>query len=383
MPLYHDDDQAMLADSATQFMAEEGAIGKQLRHWRDRDCKDGFGHDLWAQFGEMGFTGILVDEDQGGLGMGHVEAGIVLEEVGRNLTPSPFLTSSVLAATALKHGSNEVKGRYLPGLVEGKSVFAVAIDETAKHRPERITTRAEKSGNGFKLSGSKSFVLHGASADMIVVAARTSGNDDDREGITLFAVPKDAANMSHDAVRLVDTSVATHTKFDGVELDGDAVIGEIDDGRRILDAVLRAGRVGAAAEGVGVARGAMDMTIDYLKQRKQFGKMIGEFQALQHRASHLYSEVEIARAVTIKAQQVLDDAGMDGSAQSEVMSSVAKAKVGKSAGLAVREGIQMHGGIGMTDEYDIGFYMKRERALQEFLGDQYYHANRVAELSGY
>ncbi|MEE4538773.1 MAG: acyl-CoA dehydrogenase family protein [Erythrobacter sp.] len=383
MPLYHDDDQAMLADSATQFMAEEGAIGKQLRHWRDRDCKDGFGHDLWAQFGEMGFTGILVDEDQGGLGMGHVEAGIVLEEVGRNLTPSPFLTSSVLAATALKHGSNEVKGRYLPGLVEGKSVFAVAIDETAKHRPERITTRAAKSGNGFKLSGSKSFVLHGASADMIVVAARTSGNDDDREGITLFAVPKDAANMSHDAVRLVDTSVATHTKFDGVELDGDAVIGEIDDGRRILDAVLRAGRVGAAAEGVGVARGAMDMTIDYLKQRKQFGKMIGEFQALQHRASHLYSEVEIARAVTIKAQQVLDDAGMDGSAQSEVMSSVAKAKVGKSAGLAVREGIQMHGGIGMTDEYDIGFYMKRERALQEFLGDQYYHANRVAELSGY
>jgi alkylation response protein AidB-like acyl-CoA dehydrogenase len=289
----------------------------------------------------------------------------------------------VLAATALKHGSNEVKGRYLPGLVEGKSVFAVAIDETAKHRPERITTRAAKSGNGFKLSGSKSFVLHGASADMIVVAARTSGNDDDREGITLFAVPKDAANMSHDAVRLVDTSVATHTKFDGVELDGDAVIGEIDDGRRILDAVLRAGRVGAAAEGVGVARGAMDMTIDYLKQRKQFGKMIGEFQALQHRASHLYSEVEIARAVTIKAQQVLDDAGMDGSAQSEVMSSVAKAKVGKSAGLAVREGIQMHGGIGMTDEYDIGFYMKRERALQEFLGDQYYHANRVAELSGY
>ncbi|MGB7418907.1 MAG: acyl-CoA dehydrogenase family protein [Erythrobacter sp.] len=383
MPLYHDDDQAMLADSATQFMAEEGAIGKQLRHWRDRDCKDGFGHDLWAQFGEMGFTGILVDEDQGGLGMGHVEAGIVLEEVGRNLTPSPFLTSSVLAATALKHGSDEVKGRYLPGLVEGKSVFAVAIDETAKHRPERITTRAEKSGNGFRLSGSKSFVIYGASADMIVVAARTSGNDDDREGITLFAVPKDAANMSHDAVRLVDTSVATHTKFDGVELDGDAVIGEIDDGRRILDAVLRAGHVGAAAEGVGVARGAMDMTIDYLKQRKQFGKMIGEFQALQHRASHLYSEVEIARAVTIKAQQVLNDAGMDGSAQAEMMSSVAKAKVGKSAGLAVREGIQMHGGIGMTDEYDIGFYMKRERALQEFLGDQYYHANRVAELSGY
>jgi len=379
MALYHDDDQAMLADTATQFMAEQGSIAKQLRHWRDRDCPDGFGHDLWKQMAEMGFTGMIVDEADGGLGMGHVEAGIVLEEIGRNLTPSPFLASSVLAASALTHGSDDVKGRYLPGLVSGDSVFAVAIDETAKHRPERIATRAEKSGNGFKLSGAKSFVVHGASADMIVVAARTSGSDEDADGITLFAVPKDAANMSHDAVRLVDSSVATHTKFDGVELDGDAVIGEVDCGREILDAMLRAGRVGAASEGVGVARGAMDMTVDYLKQRKQFGKLIGEFQALQHRASHLYSEVEIARAVTIKAQQLLD-AGSD---QAELMSSVAKAKVAKAAGLAVKEGVQMHGGIGMTDEYDIGLYMKRDRALQEFLGDQYYHAGRVAQMSGY
>lgn len=379
MPLYHDEDQAMLADTATSFMAEEGNIAKQLRHWRDRDCPDGFGHALWKQMAEMGFTGMLVGEGDGGLGMGHVEAGIVLEEIGRNLTPSPFLTSSVLAATALKHGSNDLKGRYLPGLIAGESVFAVAIDETAKHRPGRITTRAEKSGNGFKLTGSKSFVIHGASADMLVVAARTSGTDEDGDGITLFAVPKDAANMSHDAVRLVDSSMATHTRFDGVVLDGDAVIGEIDGGRDILDAVLSAGRVGAAAEGVGVARGAMDMTVDYLKQRKQFGKVIGEFQALQHRAAHLYSEVEIARAVVIKAQQLLDA----GAQSADLMSSVAKAKVAKAAGLAVKEGVQMHGGIGMTDEYDIGFYMKRDRALQEFLGDAYFHANRVAEMSGY
>ena len=379
MPLYHDEDQAMLADTASQFMAEEGAIAKQLRHWRDRDCKDGFGHALWKQFAEMGFTGILVDEDDGGMGMGHVEAGIVLEQIGRNLTPSPFLTSSVLAATALKHGSADLKGRYLPGLIEGDSVFAVAVDEAPKHRPERIATRAEKSGNGFKLSGQKSFVIHGASADMLVVAARTSGADDDAEGITLFAVPKDAANMSHDAVRLVDSSMATHTRFDGVELDGDAVIGEVDGGRAILNRMLNAGRIGAAAEGCGVAGGAMDMTIDYLKQRKQFGKLIGEFQALQHRAAHLYSEVEIARAVTIKAGQLLDA----DSEQADLMVAVAKAKVAKAAGLAVKEGVQMHGGIGMTDEYDIGLYMKRDRALQEFLGDAYYHADRVARLSGY
>lgn len=379
MPLFHTEDQAMLADSASGFMAEEGNISKQLRHWRDRDCKDGFGHALWKQMAEMGFTGMLVSEDDGGLGMGHVEAGIVLEEIGRNLTPSPFLTSSVLAATALGHASSDLKGRYLSGLIAGDSVFAVAIDETAKHRPSRIGTKAEKSGNGFKLSGSKSFVIQGASSDMIVVAARTSGSDEDEDGITLFAVPKDASGMSQNPVRLVDSSMASHITFDGVELDGDAVIGEVDGGREVLNAMLAAGRVGAAAEGVGVASGAMEMTIDYLKQRKQFGKVIGEFQALQHRAAHLYSEVEIARAATIKAQQLLDE----GAPSADLMTSVAKSKVAKAAGLAVKEGVQMHGGIGMTDEYDIGLYMKRDRALQEFLGDAYFHANRVAQLSGY
>ncbi len=379
MPLYHDEDQAMLAESASQFMGEEGAIAKQLRHWRDRDCKDGFGHGLWKQFAEMGFTGIMVGEGDGGMGMGNVEAGIVLEQIGRNLTPSPFLTSSVLAATALNHGSDDMRGRWLPGLLSGESVFAVAIDEGAKHRPERVATKAEKSGNGFKLTGRKDFIVQGASADMLVVAARTSGGDSDKDGITLFAVPKDVANMSHEPVRLVDSSMATHTTFDGVELDGDAVIGEVDGGREVLNKVLMAGRVGSAAEGVGVASGSMDMTVDYLKQRKQFGKLIGEFQALQHRAAHLYSEVEIARAATIKAAQLLDA----GSEQADLMASVAKAKVAKAAGLAVKEGVQMHGGIGMTDEYDIGLYMKRDRALQEFMGDAYYHANRVAELSGY
>ena len=306
MPLYHDEDQAMLAETAEQFMAEQGGIQKQLRHWRDRNCKDGFGHELWKQFAEMGFTGILVGENHGGLDMGHVEAGSVLEEIGRNLTPSPFLSSSVLAATALQHGSDDVKTRWLPDMVAGEKVYAVAIDEGAKHRPERIACKAEKSGNGFRLSGKKDFVVYGASAEMIVVAARTSGSDSDEDGVTLFAVPQDANGMSHDSVRLVDSSMASHITFDGVELDGDAVIGEVDGGRSVLNAMLTAGRVGAAAEGVGVARGAMDMTVDYLKQRKQFGKLIGEFQALQHRAAHLYSEVEIARAVTIKAAQLLD-----------------------------------------------------------------------------
>ena len=379
MPLYHTDDQAMLADTAREFLGTEGSIAKQLRHWRDINCKDGFGHGLWQQMAELGLTGMLVAEADGGLGMGHVEAGIVLEEIGRNLTPSPFLTSAVMAATALGDAGADLKARYLPGLIAGSNVFAMAIDEGPKHRPERIATRAARSGNGFVLSGSKSFVVHGSSADMLVVAARTAGADDDADGITLFAVPKDAAGLSQDKVRLVDSSQATHVTLDGVQLDADAVIGEVDGGRALLSKVLNAGRIGAAAESVGVAAGAFDMTATYLKQRKQLGRLIGEFQALQHRAAHLYSEIEIARAVTIKAQQLLDA----GSERAELMVSVAKAKAGKAAGLAVREGVQMHGGIGMTDEYDIGLYMKRDRALAEFMGDQYYHAERVAQLSGY
>ena len=379
MPLYHTDDQTMLADTARAFMAEEGAIAKQLRHWRDTNCKDGFGHGLWQQMAEMGFTGLLVAEADGGLGMGHVEAGIVLEEIGRNLTPSPFLTSSVMAASAIGAGSADLKARWLPGLIAGESVFAVAVDEGAKHRPERIKTRAERAGNGFRLTGAKDFVVHGGSADMLVIAARTAGADDDDAGITLFAVPRDAAGLSQDAVRLVDSSIATHLKLENVELDGDAVIGEVDGGRDVLNRMLAAGRVGAAAESVGVARGAFEMTVTYLKQRKQFGQLIGEFQALQHRGSHLYSEIEIARAAVIKAQQLLDGA----SEKAELMVSVAKAKAGKAAALAVKEGVQMHGGIGMTDEYDIGLYMKRDRALAEFMGDMYYHAERVAKLSGY
>ncbi len=379
MPLYHTEDQAMLADTARGFLADEGNIAKQLRHFRDINCKDGFGHALWKQMAELGLTGILVDEADGGLGMGHVEAGIVLEEIGRNLTPSPFLTSSVMAATALGGASADLKGRYLPGLIAGDSVFSVAIDEGPKHRPERIVTRAERSGNGFKLSGSKAFVVQGGSADMLVVAARTAGDDSDNDGITLFAVPKDAAGMSLDVVRLVDSAQAAHVKFDSVQLDADAVIGDVDGGRELLNRMLNAGRIGAAAESVGVALGSFEMTTTYLKQRKQFGKLIGEFQALQHRAAHLYSELEIARAAVIKAQQLLDG----GSEKAELMVSVAKAKAGKAASLAVKEGVQMHGGIGMTDEYDIGLYMKRDRALAEFMGDMYYHAERVAQLSGY
>lgn len=378
MPMFLNEDQAMLRDSAREFLKTEAPVS-HMRKLRDEGCKDGFRHALWKQFGEMGFTGILIGEDDGGLGLGHVEAGVVLEEIGRNLSPSPFLTTAVAGVSALNHGGQHLKDKFFPGILAGETVLALAIDEHAKHRPAQIATKAEKSGNGFKLSGKKQFVVQGASADALIVAARTSGAPGETDGITLFVVDKDSANLSIDNTRLVDSSMAAHVTLDGVEVDGDAVIGDVDNGWQVLSALLKAGRAGSAAELVGVGSGAMDMTVDYLKQRKQFGRLIGEFQALQHRAAHLYSEMEIARAAVLKAQQLLDE-GQD---SADIFVSVAKAKAGRSANLAVREGVQMHGGIGMTDEYDIGFYMKRDRALNEFMGDANFHAGRVAEIFGY
>ena len=319
----------------------------------------------------MGFTGILVDEADGGLGLGNVEAGILLEEIGRNLTPSPFLITAVAVVEALR--GSPLRERWLPGILAGETVAALAVDEGPKHRPEAIAMEAARSGNGFRLSGRKQFVVQGTAADFFVVAAKSG------EGLTLLLVEKDAKGLRVEGVRLADSSIGARLDFDGVEVDADAVIGELGEGWSVLSRVLSAGRAGAASEMVGVGSAAMGMTVDYLKQRKQFGRLIGEFQALQHRSAHLYSELEIARAATLKAAQLLDE----GSEEAEAMVSVAKAKAGRASTLAVQEGVQMHGGIGMTDEYDIGLYMKRDRALNELFGDANYHADKLARLNGY
>ncbi len=378
MPLYLNEDQQMLHDSAAEFMKGEAPVS-HLREFRDKQCKDGFSHALWKQFAEMGFTGILIGEGEGGLGMGHVEAGVVLEEIGRNLTPSPFLTTAVAGVEALNAGGQELRDKYFPGILSGDTVLALAVDEGPKHRPDQIGMAATREGNGFKLDGRKQFVVQGGSADMLIVAARTSGSAGDDKGLTLFAIDANAAGLARNSVRLVDSAMAAHLEFDGVLVDADAVIGEVDEGDAVLRRLLNAGRSGAAAETLGVGAGAMDITVDYVKGRSQFGALIGSFQALQHRIAHLYSEMEIARATVLKAQQMLDE----GSSKAELMVSVAKAKAGKATSLSVKEGVQMHGGVGMTDEYDIGLYMKRDRALQEFMGDVNYHTNLVAEMHGY
>lgn len=375
MPLYLNEEQELLRDTARGFVAEHAPVS-HMRGLRDANDPVGFSRDVWKQFAELGLTGVLMGEADGGLGLGHVEAGIVLEEIGRNLSPSPFLSTAVAAVEALKGTPHAA--RWFPGILAGETVAALAIDEQAKHRAS-IAMKAERSGNGFRLTGAKQFVTHGHAADVVIVAARTAGNTDDLDGITLFAVDKDAAGMTANPERLADASLAARIEFDGVEVDADAVIGEIDHGIVPLRALLNAGRTGASAELLGVGAGAMDMTVNYLKERKQFGAQIGSFQALQHRAAHLYAEMEVARAAVIKAQQLLD-AGSD---KAEEAVSIAKAMTSLATTLSVQEGIQMHGGIGMTDEYDIGFYMKRGRVLVELFGDANFHANQLATAAGY
>lgn len=371
------DDQKMLQETVTSFLDEEGAIAKQLRHWRDSGCKDGFGHGLWRQFAELGLSGICIPENHGGMGLGATETALVLEGIGRNLTPSPFLQTAVVAASAI--AGTQHSDRWYPGILSGEAVLALAVDEGPHHEPERIALEARRQGNGFTLNGAKQLVVQGGSADMIVTVARTGGTPGERDGLTLFAVSKDAAGLEIENVALVDSSKAARLSFDNVQLDSDAVIGEVDAGWQPLQRALANGNAGAAAELVGIASGASAMTLEYLRQRKQFGKPIGEFQALQHRAAHLYAEIEIARAAVFKAAQLIDS----GDDHAELHVSVAKAKAADVASLSVREGVQMHGGIGMSDEHDIGLFMKRGAVLSGLFGDVYYHRNRVAVLSGY
>ena len=379
MALVLNDEQTMLRDNARGFLAKNAPI-THLRALRDNRDADGFSRALWKNFVEMGWAGILVPLDYGGLGLGHVEAGVVAEELGRTLTPSPFLSTAVLAASAIaRAGNDKQKEKYLPKIVAGELIATLAVDETAKHHPEKVAMPAARAGNGFKLSGAKTFVIDGHVANLLIVAARTAGNPGDTSGITLFLVDANAPGVRAERTATVDSHNAARITFEDVNVGADNVLGQPDAGWDVLEGVLNVGRAIVAAEMVGASDEAFVRTVAYLKERKQFGKAIGEFQALQHRAAHLYCELEVTRAAVLKALQTLDDS-YD---RAGVIVSVAKARAGLSATLAVQEAVQMHGGIGMTDEFDIGLFMKRVRVCQELFGDSNFHADRLARLNRY
>ncbi|MGF1463427.1 MAG: acyl-CoA dehydrogenase family protein [Maricaulaceae bacterium] len=379
MALVLDDDQQFIQDTARGFLAERAPISA-LRKLRDDRDATGFSRALWTEMAEMGWTGVLAPEAQGGAGLGFVAAGLIAEEMGRTLTASPYLTTALMAARALTAaGSETQQARWLPAIAGGTAVIALAVDETSKHRPAQTALAATPQGNGFTLNGAKTFVADLHVADQVIVAARTTGAAGEEAGSTLFLVDPNAEGVGIERTIMTDSRNFGRLQLENVRVDGDAVLGGLDQGFRPLEMALDAGRVGLAAEMTGSAQECFGRTLDYLKERQQFGQAVGSFQALQHRCAHLLCEIELAQSAVLKALQALDAEDF----MAPALVAVAKAKAGEAAQLAAREAIQMHGGVGMTDDVDIGFFIKRIQVANEMLGDYAFHADRIAALRGY
>ena len=373
------EEQTMIRDGAKSWVQEKSPV-TAFRKVRDSGNEDGFDRAAWKEMAEMGWAGILIPEEFGGTGLGYLTLGLVLEETGRTLTASPLISTALTATTALLLGGSDAqKKKYLPQIAEGNLIATLAVDEGPHHAPEKIALKAEKSGSGFKLNGKKNFVLDGGTAGLVIVAARTSGKPGDKSGITLFLVDGKASGVSRERLKTVDSRGVANLTFSNVEVGADAVLGPVDGGGDILEATLDRARAGLTAEMLGQAMQSFDITLEYLKTRVQFGQVIGSFQALQHRAAKMFTDLELARSCVEGALQAIDKDAND-VAQ---LASLAKAKVGDVVHLVSNEMVQMHGGIGMTDVHDAGLYLKRARAQEATFGGSSYHRDRYATLLGY
>ena len=373
------EEQQLLQSTAADFARQSLPVSR-LRALRETG--DGFSRDLWREMGNLGWPGMLLPEEYGGLGLGYADAVVVLEELGKALAPEPFLSTVLLAGNAvLLGGSAAQKQEILPRVASGEAVLAFAHHEPrARHRMHHVATRAAAQSDGsFTISGVKDVVLDGTAAERLVVSARTSGGNDDRDGISLFLVDPHAPGVTVTRQQLVDHRSAALVRLDGVKVPADAQVGTLGKGADVIDATLDRATVGLCAEMLGGMVRAAEMTFAYLKERKQFGVVIGTFQALKHRAARMFIEIELGRSVVMAAARALDEGARD----TAMLVSVAKARLSEGYVLVASEAVQMHGGIGMTDEHDVGFYLKRARAAEILLGDAPYHRDRYAKLQSY
>lgn len=373
------EEEQMVREAAADFLGSQ-AGPDALREIRDSENPLGYSADTWQQMIELGWPAILVAEEQGGLGFSHAAMGQIMELSGNALACSPLFATSVAGASVLSLGGSDAqKSELLPLVASGELRLALAIDESARHNPAKVATTAIANGDTYKITGQKCFVVDGGVADRFIVSARTSGQAGDADGISLFLVANDADGVDVMITPMVDSRNAAQIRFDEVVVTAEQRIGDVDKGMVTLQAALNIANVHQAAELLGIANQCFQKTLAYLKERKQFGIVIGTFQALQHRAAILWTEIELCKSIVLKALRALDESPADAA----LLASVAKAKTCRTAELATNEGIQMHGGIGMTDEYDMGFYLKRARVVQMTYGDYRFHADRYARLSGY
>jgi len=375
MALILNEEQTMLRDSAREFLDKAAPVG-QLRSLRDAGSETGFSADTWKQMSEMGWPAIVIPESQGGLGFGYTGLGVVLQETGRSLTSSPLCSSGLVAASAiLLVGNDAQQDELLPSIASGENIVVLAVDETHKHQPHQPTTTAEKTASGYRLKGKKTAVVDGMGASHFLVSARVDGET----GISLFLVAADSAGLQRTGSQALDTHVLANLDLNSVDVAGSSRLGLRAISLDELDRILDIARIGQCAELLGVALEAFERTMAYLRERKQFGVPIGSFQALQHRSAMLYSDLELCKSLVLNALQQID-AGAGDLAE---IASLTKSKMAEVAMNATAEGIQMHGGIGMTDEFEIGFFYKRARILETLLGDRYFHLDRFASQRGY
>lgn len=370
------EEQTMIRDQAKSWVTEQAPVRK-FRELRDSGSEQGFSPDVWSAMVDMGWTGMIVPEQYGGSDLGFLTFGLVLEETGRQLTASPLFASALAGASAILLGGNEAqKQAILPRIVDGSAIVTLAVDEGTSHEPFNVATTATKSGSGYTLNGSKTFVLEGGSASHLVVSARTGGSPGDKEGITLFLVPADASGISRQRLHMVDSRNYANIELNRVTVGDEAVLGATGKAGDTLDAILDRARAGLASEMLGTASQAFDMTLDYLKTRVQFGQVIGSFQALGHRAAGLFSKMEMTRSCVEAALSAIDSDADD----LPELCSLAKCRAGEFMHQMSNELIQIHGGIGMTDEFDAGFYLKRARPTEAAFGNQSFHRDRYASL---
>lgn len=380
MALVLNEEQRLLRDTARSYLTENAPV-RALRTLRDERDATGYSPELWHSMAEMGWAGIILPEEYGGLDFGFMGLGVVLEEAGRTLTASPLFCSAVVGASAiLLAGNASQKQSLLPEIAQGQKTTALALEESHHHRPTNISTRAIAEGDSFIINGRKTFVLDGHSADKLILVARTSGeHSDSPDGLTLLLVDPRASGVSITRTTLADSRNSANICFENVRVPAGDVLGEIDGAWPVLETVLDRARVAIAAEMMGYAMEAFERTMEYLKERVQFDVPIGSFQAMQHRAAHMQSEIELCRSVILQALSTVDDSPE----QLPMIASLAKAKLNELTKLVTNEAVQMHGGIGVTDELEIGFFLKRSRVAMQIYGDTGFHKDRYASLCGY
>jgi alkylation response protein AidB-like acyl-CoA dehydrogenase len=379
MPLVLNEEQSLLKSTAEDFFHKKSPVSA-LRALRDTHDVSGFSRPLWREIVAMGWPGACLPEQYGGLGLGFSELGVVMQASGRTLVASPLLSSVVLCASAILLGGNEVqKSALLPRIASGDLLMSLALQESPHHKPSAVAATATAQPDGYLLTGCKVHVIDGHVADQFIVAARTAGAGNEEQGISLFLVNRARPGVAVVRRTMVDSRNMAEVRLQDVAVPATDVLGQLHNGYGLLIGILDRGNIALAAEMLGSLQAAFERTLDYLQQRKQFGELIGSFQALQHRAAKMFCEIELSRSVVLKALQAVDD----GADNISLLASLAKVQVAETFRLVSDEAIQMFGGIGMTDEEDIGFYLKRARVAQQTLGDEHYHVQRYAMLRGY